>query len=151
MNATHQRYVAVLFLVLGFLLTINLFAQTETVTVRGQVTDPSTALIPGAIVRFKAGDAKEFSAVTGASGGYELKNLPPATYTVMVTAPGFESFEQTDVVIAAGRSTQHDFALSIAVEKQDVTVNEQSNGIDTSSENNASQIVIKGAALDALR
>jgi hypothetical protein len=149
-STTYQRYVAILFFALGFLLTLNLFAQTETSTVRGQVTDPSGALIPGAIVRFTSGDAKVFSAVTGASGSYELKNLPPATYTVAVTAPGFESLQQPDVVIAAGRSPQHDFALSIAIEKQDVTVNEQSNGIDTSSENNASQIVIKGAALDAL-
>ena len=63
MNATHQRLVAVLFLVLGFLLTMNLFAQTETASVRGQVTDPSGALIPGAIIRFTAADAKVFSGV----------------------------------------------------------------------------------------
>ncbi len=150
MNATHQRLVAVLFLVLGFLLTMNLFAQTETASVRGQVTDPSGALIPGAIIRFTAADAKVFSALTTSSGTYELKNLPPDTYSVTVTAPGFESFEQSGVVVTAGRSAQHDFALSIAVEKQDVTVNEQSNTVDTSSDNNASQIVIKGAALDAL-
>jgi Carboxypeptidase regulatory-like domain len=150
MKATHQRIVSVMFLVLGLLLTLNLFAQNETASVRGQVTDPSGALIPGAIVRFTAGDAKVFSALTSSSGSYELKNLPAETYTVTVTAPGFESLEQANVVVAAGRTGQHDFALSIAVEKQDVTVNEQSNSVDTSSDNNASQIVIKGAALDAL-
>lgn len=150
MKANHQRYFAIIFLVLGFLLTLNLFAQTETATVRGQVTDPSGALIPGASVRFAAGDAKVFSALTTAAGSYELKNLPPDTYAVTVTAAGFESLEQANIVVVAGRNSQHDFALTIAVEKQDVTVNDQANGVDTSSENNASQIVIKGAALDAL-
>src|SRR5450631_3543719 len=109
MKATHQRIVSVMFLVLGLLLTLNLFAQNETASVRGQVTDPSGALIPGAIVRFTAGDAKVFSALTSSSGSYELKNLPAETYTVTVTAPGFESLEQANVVVAAGRTGQHDF------------------------------------------
>ena len=41
-------------------------------------------------------------------------------------------------------------ALSIAIEQQQVTVSEQDAGLDTSPDNNANAIVIKGKDLDAL-
>ena len=117
---------------------------------RGQVTDPSGALVPGATVSLAAGSANPLSAQSGAGGTYEIKGVPAGTYILTVTATGFESYVQTDVVVAPGRTQQRDIALTIAVEKQDVTVTDQSSGIDTSSDNNASALVIKGAALDAL-
>jgi hypothetical protein len=150
MNATHQKAFAILTFVLGFVLTLNLAAQTGTSTVRGQVTDPSGALVPGATVSLTGAGAKAFSAQTGAGGIYELKGIPAGTYTLTVTAPAFETFEQPGFAVASERTMQHDIALSIAVEKQNVTVSEESNSVDTTSDNNASQLVIKGAALDAL-
>ncbi len=150
MKSNRYRTLAVIFFALGFLLTINLFAQTEPATVRGQVTDPSGALVPGATVSLAAGSANPLSAQSGAGGTYEIKGVPAGTYILTVTATGFESYVQTDVVVAPGRTQQRDIALTIAVEKQDVTVTDQSSGIDTSSDNNASALVIKGAALDAL-
>jgi hypothetical protein len=150
MKTNRYTTLAILFFVLGFLLTLNLFAQTQTATVRGQVTDPSGALIPGATVTLTAGGGRALAAQTSAGGTYELKEIPAGVYTVTAAAAGFEAFVQADFMVVSGRTQQRDIALSIAVEKQDVTVTDQSSNVDTSSDNNASQLVIKGAALDAL-
>ena len=115
MKSNRHTIIAVIFFALGFLLTINLFAQTETAIVRGQVTDPSGALVPGATVSLATGSANSFSAQSGAAGTYEIKGVPAGTYTLTVIAPGFESYVQTDLVVASGRTQQRDIALAIAV------------------------------------
>jgi hypothetical protein len=150
MNATRQKAFVLLLFVLGFLLTLNLFGQSETATLRGQVTDPSGALVPGATVSLTAGGSKAFSTQTGAGGTYELKAIPAGAYTLTVVASGFETLQQSDFAVAGGRAVQHNIALSIAVQKQDVMVSDQGASVNTSSDNNASQLVIKGAGLDAL-
>jgi hypothetical protein len=149
MSLTRQKAFVILFLMLGGLFSLNLFAQTGTATVRGRVTDPSGALVVGATVSLTGGGAKTISAQTDTGGTYELKRVIDGAYTLAVSAAGFEPFEQPGLVVAAGRTSQYDIALTIAVEKQDVTVSDQSNTVDTTSDNNASQLVIKGSTLDA--
>jgi hypothetical protein len=150
MNTTRQKSLAILFFVLGFVLTLNLFGQTGTATVRGQVTDPSGALVPGATVSLTDEAGKAFSVQTGASGAYELKAVPAGSYTLAAVANGFETFVQLGFEVAAGRPVLQNIALTIAVERQNVTVSDQGTSVNTSSDNNASQLVIKGAGLDAL-
>jgi hypothetical protein len=150
MTITRQKTVAILFFVLGFVLTINLFGQSETATVRGQVTDPSGALVPGATVSLTADGGKSYSAQTGASGAYELKGVPAGDYTLAAIANGFETYVELGFEVAPGHPILHNIPLAIAVEKQNVTVSDQGTTVNTSSDNNASQMVIKGAGLDAL-
>ena len=54
------------------------------------------------------------------------------------------------VTVSAGHATLQNLALSIAIEQQQVTVSDQGAGLDTSPDNNANAIVIKGKDLDAL-
>ena len=54
------------------------------------------------------------------------------------------------VTVSPGHATVQNLALSIAIEQQQVTVSEQGAGLDTSPDNNANAIVIKGKDLDAL-
>jgi hypothetical protein len=150
MSAIRQKTFFLLFFVLCFLFTMNLFGQSQAATVRGQVTDPSGALVPGATVSLAGSGGKPLSTKTGANGAYELKGIAAGSYTVTVAASGFETLQQPDFVVAPGSTQQHNLALSIAVEKQDVTVAEESNSVNTTADSNASQLVIKGAGLDAL-
>jgi hypothetical protein len=150
MNATRPKtFVFILFL-FGFLCSMNLFGQSQAATVRGQVSDPSGALVPGATVSLTASGGKSLSTKTGANGAYELKGIAAGSYTVTVAASGFETLQEPGFVVSPGATQQHNLALSIAVEKQDVTVAEESNSVSTAADSNASQLVIKGAALDAL-
>ena len=51
---------------------------------------------------------------------------------------------------APGQSQKMDVALSIEVQQQNVNVSDQAIGLDTSAENNVSQMVLSGKDLDAL-
>jgi carboxypeptidase family protein len=71
-----------------------------TTSIRGAVTDPSGAAISGASVTLANPEAKtERQATTGADGEYQFTFLPPGTYTLGVTATGFQRFERTGLVL----------------------------------------------------
>lgn len=126
-------------------------AQSASSSIHGQVTDPSGAVIPGASVTVSTSSGKVAgSATTSAGGAYAVRGLAPGRYDVDVTAPGFAAYHAGDVIVSAGSSRSLNPALAIAVEKQQVEVQAEQEHVDTSPENNANAIVLKGKALDAL-
>ncbi len=145
------RVTAVLqfFLIFGFLLAHG-FAQTSSATLQGRVTDPSGAVVPKAKVTAISAAGKKSSATTDAQGRYELDDLTPGTYTVTVIANGFNPATDATVKVTPGLPREFDVALDISVEKQQLDVQDNTNTVDTSSENNASSLIIKGKDLDAL-
>ena len=83
------------------LLGLNLYAQQTNVGgITGTVRDASGAVIPGATVEAvnQATSLKQ-AAVTNASGIYTLKLLPVGSYTVTVTASGFQKAVKTDIPV----------------------------------------------------
>src|SRR5947207_12283083 len=65
----------------------------NTGSLRGQVTDPSAAVIPGATVTATGPGNKVKVGATNQQGSYVLNGLAPGTYTVRVMAKGFSVFE----------------------------------------------------------
>jgi hypothetical protein len=64
-------------------------------TVEGTVTDPSGAIVAGAVVTLKNPNVNYTQTVkTGTDGSYRLVNIPPNTYNLSVSAPGFQVFSQ---------------------------------------------------------
>jgi hypothetical protein len=142
--------VAVMLLCLGLFSAMNLFAFQASGSLHGAATDPSGARVVKATVTVQAADGTTSTAQTGADGAYVFPQLAPGTYTITVTAQGFALAQPQVVTISAGHATLQNLALIIAVEQQQVTVSEQGAGLDTSPDNNANAIVIKGKDLDAL-
>src|SRR5215467_5653252 len=70
-------------------------------SLRGQVTDPSAAVIPGASVTATGPGAKVKVATTNQQGAYTINGLTPGTYTVRVMAKGFTVFE-TSIEVRSG-------------------------------------------------
>ena len=139
----------------GFLIGLILMctagvAQTAPGTVRGQVTDPTGAVIPGATVTVKAGSGNPQSTQTTDQGSYELKGLAPGTYSLSATAPGFASSQPQAISVGAGQTQQLNIKLEIQVEQEKVEVQEQGTTVNVAPENNASAIVLKGEDLQAL-
>src|ERR1700740_2180217 len=67
--------------------------QVETGELTGTVTDPSGALIPGALVNLKnSGTNAVRSAVTSSDGAFRFAALEPATYEASVHATGFQPY-----------------------------------------------------------
>jgi len=119
-------------------------------TLRGQVTDPSGAVVPNATVAILVSGGRTHSATTNRSGGYEIGNLAPGKYTVTANAQGFAVFVQNDVAVAAGQVAQFNISLDIKVQKERVNVQEETPQVDVNPASNASAIVLSGKDLEAL-
>ncbi|MGA7138012.1 MAG: carboxypeptidase regulatory-like domain-containing protein, partial [Terriglobales bacterium] len=125
-------------------------SPTTTGTLRGQVTDPSGAVVANATVAIVVSGKQAYSATTGKTGGYEIGNLPPGKYTVTANAQGFAIFVQSDVDVAAGQVAQFNIALDINVKQEKVNVEAEGPTLDVNPANNASAIVLSGKDLEAL-
>ena len=125
-------------------------STAATGTLRGQVTDPSGAVVPGATVALLVSSGQTHSVTTNRSGNYEIGNLAPGKYTVTANAQGFAVFVQNDVDVAASQVAQFNIALDINVQKEKVNVEAETPQLDTNPASNASAIVLSGKDLEAL-
>ncbi len=127
----------------------SLWAQT-TSSLRGQVTPTLPgAPSPNATVTVSGPANTVKVATSDASGTYTIVGLPAGPYTVRAFATGFTLFEKTGLDLAAGRPSTLDVPLSIATEKQEVTVADtQQIAIDP--DKNAGALILKGEDLDIL-
>jgi hypothetical protein len=101
------------------LFAVAAFAQTNTGTLTGTVSDPS-GVIPGATVVVRDNQtAKERTVVASDSGSFSVPQLDPGTYTVTITAAGHKTFTVTEVKIDVGR----EYSLNATLEAGDVSAN----------------------------
>lgn len=128
----------------------NLFAQAPSGSLKGQVLDPSGAAIGNATIVVLPPQGPAISAVTDKDGFFEIKQIPPGTYTVQAIAQGFATFEKTDVAIAAGHTMKLEISLGIEVQTEKVVVTDEATTVEISQRNNAGQVVLKGKDLEAL-
>jgi hypothetical protein len=119
-------------------------------TLRGQVTDPSGAVVANATVGILVSGKQTHTATTDRSGHYEIGNLAPGRYSVIANAKGFAVFVQSDVEVVTGQAAQFNIALEIDVQKQKVDVEDEGPQLDVNPANNASAIVLTGKDLEAL-
>jgi hypothetical protein len=125
-------------------------SSSTTGTLRGQVTDPSGAVVANASVAILESGGQTYSATTSRTGGYEIVNLAPGRYTVTANAQGFAVFVQNDVGVAAGQVAQFNISLDINVHQEKVNVEEETSQVDVNPASNASAIVLSGKDLEAL-
>ncbi len=147
----HSRHRSLLLLLTLTALAVCASAQSAgTGTLRGQVVDPSGAVVPNATIAVIQSGGQPHSAKTSNNGNYELGNLAPGNYTVTANAKGFTVFIQNDVQVSAGQVAQFNISLQIQVEQQKVNVQEEGPQVQVSPQNNASAIVLSGKDLEAL-
>jgi hypothetical protein len=96
---------ALLIVLLGVVATMA-FGQAETGQVAGTAQDPSGAVVPNATVTLtNTGTGAARTATTGPNGEYVFTNLQPGTYSVSVTAAGFNAYKQNVQVTVGSRNT----------------------------------------------
>jgi hypothetical protein len=108
-----------LFLVLA---CVGAFAQANS-SVTGIVTDQTGAVVAGAKIALAnpaTGEIK--TTISSGTGLYEIPGLNAANYNMKVTAKGFETFVQNDVVVNISASFRVDIKLTVGAESQTVTV-----------------------------
>ncbi|MGB7188818.1 MAG: carboxypeptidase regulatory-like domain-containing protein [Acidobacteriaceae bacterium] len=139
------------FLSIALLVGAFATAAAQTSTLHGTVTDPSGAVIPNATVSVTNPDGHTVGTATSdANGGYEVSNLTPGVYIILATSKGFAPSQSQAVTLAAGQHKIFNVALKIAMEKQQVVVNEDTPTVSVSPTENANSMVLKGKDLDAL-
>lgn len=145
-----ERFVRLIFLWLSFFCAIASLAQTPGGgSLRGQVTDPSGAVVSAATVVMTPGNGAPVAVQSNSQGMYEFKSLPPGKYTLTVVAQGFTLYENDNVVIA-DQPLRLNVSLTIAVEEQKIQVSDTAPTIDVNPSSNAGAIVLSGKELDAL-
>ena len=153
-----MRRAGVLVLVLGVTMALGTAAargqnrgQGAAGGIRGQVADPSGAVIPGAtVVATTTSGQVAGRATSNGIGNYAIDGLAPGTYSMTATAKGFAAFEKPGIEVAAGQTRTVNATLVIEVQQQQVVVQAEGNTVSTSPESNANAVVIKGSALNAL-
>ena len=124
-------------------------ATAQTAVLHGQVQDPSGAVIPGAAISL-AKDGETQQTKSGADGRYIFRGLAPGSYTITANAKGFAPLTVPNVALTSGQTQEQNLPLAIAVEEQEVLVQDQNQGVSINPDQNSSAMVIKGSDLDAL-
>ena len=126
--------------------------QPAAATVRGLVTDPDDAVIPGATVTLTPASGKGKAQVvqSQSDGAFTLHGVPAGAYSITVTMQGFATFVKMDVRVSAGQALTQNVKMAIQAQTQEVQVTAQSAQVGVDSDSNASSTVIKGKDLDAL-
>jgi Carboxypeptidase regulatory-like domain len=125
-------------------------ATTTTGTIRGQVTDPSGAVVANATIGILVSGTTTHVTASDHNGNYQIENLAPGSYTVVANAKGFAIFAHSDVAVSLGQATEYNIALDISVEEEKVNVEDLGPQLDVNPANNASAIVLSGKDLEAL-
>ncbi len=117
------------------LLSVSALAQSTTEgAVGGTVYDAHDAVVPNAkVVVHNNGTNAEQTATTNSSGYFRVTGLPPASYTVTVTAAGFAGYKADQVIVQVGRVTELSPKLGVAGTTEQVVVTGEAPEVNTTS------------------
>lgn len=95
----------------------------STGSIGGTVTDPATAVVPGATVtvRNKA-TGQEFTSTTADNGTFNVPALSSGTYTVTIASPGFKTVVVPEVKVDIGTPSSVNIALEVGAPEETVKV-----------------------------
>ena len=120
-----------------FLATCTSSAQIAgTGSIQGTVLDASGASLQGAsVAAINTATHVKRDAVTEKAGAFLFPNIAVGTYDLQVTAPGFETYVQTGIVLEVGSSVS--ISASLKVGKQDERVEVHADGIALQTEDSS--------------
>ncbi len=122
---------AVVPMVLSLALAATGLAQNATTSLRGVVRDPSGAVVANATIELNnAADGQKRNSGSKARGEYQLPQIPPATYDITVSAPGFGSQTKRAELLVNQPATV-DFTLSLQSSNEVVNVSVEAQTLNT--------------------
>ena len=103
-----------------------------TASLQGTVTDPTGAVIPGATVTIVETATQLKQATTsGHDGLFSFPNIKIGTYNLNVTAAGFQSYTQQNIVLDVGSSIAINVKLPVGEATQQVEVQAEGVALQT--------------------
>ena len=105
-------------------------------TIQGNVSDSSGALVANAnVTLIELATAVKHETKTDKAGVYVFPNIPITTYNLVVTAPNFETYEQTGIVLEVGSNIAINVVL--AVGRTDIKVEVHAEGLALQTEDSS--------------
>src|SRR3954470_22328833 len=122
----------ILLLTLAF--TCGVFAQVDRGNIQGTITDPTGAVVAGAVVRIVSPATNLTQSTVSAPGGtYAFFNLPIGVYNVSVESKGFRRADVTGVKVEVNQQAKVDVALQVGEVTQSVEVAANASLVQTES------------------
>lgn len=140
---------AIVVLVVVLMAPFRALAQ-DAATIAGTVRDASGAVLPGVTVEAASSVLieKVRSVATDGSGQYSIVALPPGSYTITFTLPGFSVVKQENLQLTAAVTASINAELRVGTLEETVTVTGESPIVDVRSARR--QQVIDGDILQTL-
>jgi hypothetical protein len=118
--------------VAGILAIGACFGQTSFSTVRGNVTDPSGAVMQGVnltLSEISTNIVRRSQSLD--SGSYEFIDVKPGTYRLRAQAPGFRAFVADNLILDSSQIRRVDIAMQVGEAATEITVNAAAAVIET--------------------
>jgi hypothetical protein len=111
------------------------FAQNTNATIRGQVLDPSGALVPNAqvIILNKNTGVMVFNGKTDSAGAFVAPQVIPGTYKVTVSFPGLKDAVIDDLVATVAQVASVNINMQVGAATEVVTVQAKGEELDRST------------------
>src|SRR5262245_44594339 len=101
----------------------SLLAQVLYGTLVGNVTDPTQGAVVGATVTLSSKSPGLWrDTKSDERGSYEFSNVQAGNYTVKIAAPGFSSFEASDIPVSVNTVSRVDAAMKVGAVSESVVV-----------------------------
>ena len=108
-----MRYVKFSFLAATLVLAFVAWAS-EVGSISGVVTDPAGgAVVKATVVARNVSTGVTTSVTTNEAGAYSFLALPVGRYDLIITATGFEKYQETGIVLNTNDELRHDVTLKI--------------------------------------
>ena len=125
---------AVLYLLLCWLWTSPLSAQSTNASLTGRVTDSSKGVVPETkVIVINTGTRVHYESVTNETGSYYVTDLPPGTYRIEVEKLGFKVVIKSDIVLHVQDAVEINFEMVPGSASESVTVQAGAPLLDTES------------------
>jgi hypothetical protein len=144
----HVRFRLLGLLMLSLLIAPFAKAQ-DNATVNGIVTDTSGALVPNAaITLINPATGQIRSETSNSAGAYRFANVGIGTYSLTVSAAGFEKSTKAGIVVNVTQTLEENIALTVGSQAQTVTV--QADVLQVQTETNEVSNLITGEQVEKL-
>jgi hypothetical protein len=131
------------------LFCISIASAQENASVSGTVTDPSGAVIPNATVTLiNQGTNEAHTALSNGAGLFDFPQLVHGTYTLKVSAQGFNTYQKTDIIVNVAQLTPANAVLTIGAAAQ--TVNVEADALTLQTQTNEVSNLITGDQMTQL-
>ncbi len=111
----------------------------------GTVVDPAGAVVVGAPVQLVNDISRNTrNDTTNKNGNFTFASVPPGTYTLRITQPGFKTYEQQNVIVGTQENLSlHNIALSIGSVNTSLVVQAEAAHVQTATSNHSFEVDLK--------